>query len=229
MFPMTPEESAEFMRQLDDAIERENKFLDSRGWIQCLGTFVDHNGKEYVSESWAHPKTLKKYHAYTDAFDLATSDFLDEKGWESVLEIERVGEGKFEKIQKWGRYQSPVTKRLYNFLEAQWYAVERNFDESDYPYGMSRGTVEINNLIKDFKGDEFFVWFHSDGILDKNGERNHIFELWTKEEIREYKVEEAEKISKVMIEACVSAERARYALNWADENVEEAIKRATMV
>jgi hypothetical protein len=182
-----------------------------------------------VSEAWAHPITLKKYS--TGAFVVATEDYLREKGWKSILEVERAGEKKWNKIYKMGRCQSPVTKRIYCYLEAEWYAIERNFDESDYPFGMSQHTIELNKLIKDFKKDEYFIWFHrsSEGQHVGVYGETYITEFWTQDEIKTYKIDEAAKISKVMIEALVSPDRARCALNWSQDDVEKAIERASIV
>lgn len=203
-----PEQSEAFLLEMEKEDKKREDWLMSRGWAK-------------VGEVWESPISSELFEL-DKAYAVMISDLFRENGWRHITEIEKVG--KLAKLQTWARYQSPITKRIYAYLEAEWYA-ERGFDESDYPLGMSSGTVAINNLIKDLKADEYFVWFHKspDGPID-GIHGKYAFDFWTQEEIRAYKVDEAAKISRVMIDTCVSVERARYALNRADDNVEKAIK-----
>jgi hypothetical protein len=96
---------------------------------------------------------------------------LREKGWRPVVEKRHVG--KDGKINKWCRYQSPVTNRLYTFLDAQ-HIMEHGWNENAvYPDTCCKATIELNKLAGDnFTGNIIETWFY----IGDNGE--HIHQLW---------------------------------------------------
>jgi hypothetical protein len=163
---MSPEESAQMMQEWEARIAFEHKFLNDHGWTL--------DEKERI---WHGPKGEQIPNAYTDAYDHLTGNLLLANGWKTIVEVERWGKLEWNKpLQKWARYQSPKTNRVYSFLEAQ-YVMEKDWDENQYPDFCSLHTIEVNKLLgENFQDRVFHTWFY----LTEYGTNNpkHTLELW---------------------------------------------------
>lgn len=163
----------EEMKAIDERWDYEDKKLLEWGWYKEKRTLEDpyNKGKTYESEVWIDPNgSIHQEHAYTDAVGLK----LREQGWVGVTEIKLIGrEGlpcfKKHDPEKWARYQSPTTKKIYPFLEAM-DIFERNGDED--PKYCSDHALLLNELIgENFTGDTIQTQFHLDG-------EDRVLSLW---------------------------------------------------
>ncbi len=162
--------------ELDKEWNRRERFLSDHGWKKIEKLVKNpYNGQEYTVSAW-HDPIRNKIHAYADAYDQLTMLVLKEDGWKAILEVKHIGTRslgpKFPRREEWGRFQSPRTKRIYSFLEAQ-HIMEQGWKEDIYPSGCSENTRQLNRLAgDDFQGDTIETWFYR----GKNGE--HIHKLW---------------------------------------------------
>lgn len=139
---------------MNERFEYEDKVLKQNGWIQNADfSWTDSEGNS---------------HSCHQAYDHFTSAVIHKNGWKPITEIHRIGKREWHKVNVWARYQSPHTKRIYNFLEVQDF-MENNFIENAEV--CSECTIENNKLINDFDGDTIYTWFYLDG--DKS-----VYELW---------------------------------------------------
>lgn len=134
-------------------LERETAFLIQHGWT------------ETPDYKWLDPEG--KLHDCQSAYDHLMERVLDQKGWRTIIQQNRTGEKHhlYSDEYKMARYQSPVTKRIYTYLDAR-YIAENGWDESCYPdkcCGMSRMLTEL--VGENFSGNEIETWFHrKDGV-----------------------------------------------------------------
>lgn len=155
---------------------RREQFLLDHGWKKVEKTFKNPwNGQEYTASAW-HDPVRNAVHPYADAYDQLTMIILKEDGWRAILEVKHLGTKelgpKFPKREEWGRFQSPRTKRIYSFLEAQ-HIMERGWKEGIYPADCSENTRQLNRLAgENFQGDIIETWYYR----RKNGECIH--KLW---------------------------------------------------
>ena len=92
---------------------------------------------------------------------MRTLILLREREWKSVIEIRHCGKKEWNKVDKLERYQSPVTKRIYTFLDAQ-FIMEQGWDEQYCPFELCCGSTRmLNKLVGDnFDGDVIETWLH---------------------------------------------------------------------
>ena len=146
MRPMTKEEAAEMMEVFEKALNDQKNRLVLNGWIQ----------KEDFS--WIEPET-NKIHEGRDAYNIFTERTLLKQGWKIITEFKHLGNWK-KQPENWARYQSPKTKRIYSFLEAQ-YIMEENWDENFYPDSISAYTFRLNEILGDnFQLDKIYTRFY---------------------------------------------------------------------
>jgi hypothetical protein len=154
----------------DKEWERREQFLLDNGWKKVERTIKDSHGN-YKGIAWHDPVRNKTY-SYSDAYDQLTMIILKEDGWRAILEVKHLGKSKFTKKEEWGRFQSPRTKWIYSFLEAQ-YIMEQGWKEDIYPEGCSENTRQLNRLAgEDFQGDVIETWHYLE-----NGKSVH--KLWS--------------------------------------------------
>jgi len=142
-----------FWKELKKWSQIRDKLISKRGW-----TPIEYHKDELLGSSVSKWKTPSgKIVDDSEAYDLMTSAYLEEKGWRSVIELKRIGKAEWKKpIERWGRYQSPVTKRLYTFLDAQ-NIMENDWDES---IECSKHCTMLNNLVSNFAGTHIKTWFY---------------------------------------------------------------------
>lgn len=172
MFDITEEQLAAW----DARLEYERVKLAEWGWTISREQFPDpyNEGKTYETEVWTSPKTGKKVTAlHGNNYEAAVNEKIYEQGWKHILELDRWGKLEWNKpVEKWARYQSPVTKRIYGFLEVQ-DILEHNWDEDKvFPSRCCEHTLVLNQLIgPDFAGDTVRMWFYLEDGMD-------VFSLW---------------------------------------------------
>src|SRR5271165_3894707 len=169
---ITEEQLAAWEARLD----YERAKLAEWGWIITVEQYPDpyNKGKTYETEVWTSPKTGKKVTAlHGNNYTEAVSEKIDERGWKHILELHRWGKLEWNKpVEKWARYQSPVTKRIYSFLEVQ-DILEHDWDEDKvFPNRMCSHALTLNELVgPDFAGDTIRHWFYLEGDM-------HVDSLW---------------------------------------------------
>lgn len=167
-----PKDIEAFWEETDKRFKFEDDFLRKRGWTP--NAYYDDNSG--VSE-WKAPSG--EIVEGTKAYDRMTSEYLEEKGWRVVYEVERHGNAEWKKpITQWWRCQSPVTKRVYTYLDAQ-HIMEKDWDESVYPVECCGHSKMLNDLIgPDFTGTHIKTWFYL--TFDENHEtKERVFVHWT--------------------------------------------------
>jgi hypothetical protein len=160
----------EQLKQWEEEIDREANFLREHGWKEVTAPFSPPWNGEGLG--WEDP--FGTVHPYSNGYTQLVLQLLRERGWRMVKEIRHYdNEGRLiERMSEWGRYQSPVTKRIYTYLDAQ-YVLEQGSDESGYPERYCGATVELDRLVGDnFTGDVIETWFHKVG-------ENSVLEMWT--------------------------------------------------
>lgn len=165
MKPLTPKQIEDFTNRC----EFEYKFLKDNGWI-----FSE------FDKTWVSPEG--EIINNVDAYDYLTGMLLISAGWRHVTEVKKVGKsGWAMPLQRLARYQSPKTKRIYSFQEAQ-YIMGNNWDENLYLNFCSLYTISVNKLLgNDFKKDVYYTWFYlKDNAVLK--EDNRVLELWEPED-----------------------------------------------
>jgi hypothetical protein len=172
MFNLTEEDVAAW----EARIKYEEDKLAEWGWKTSVRQVLDPNksGNTYEETFWTSPKTGKEYTAvHGKNYDAAVSEKIDEQGWKHILELNRSGKLEWNKpVEKWARYQSPVTKRVYSFLEVQ-DILEQDWDEDKvFPDRICEHTRIVNELIgPDFTSDTIRFWFYLENGL-------HVSSLW---------------------------------------------------
>lgn len=139
--------------------KRQEALLREHGWTQTTATFTySWNNEEYEAECWIDPRSGYKHVSSRDAYDRLTEYILADHGWRTIVEVKKCDK-LVNGVQEWARYQSPKTKKVYTYLDAQ-YVMENNWDESGYPEFCCGHTVDLNNLIGDnFDGNILYTWF----------------------------------------------------------------------
>ena len=166
---MTPQEAEALWKAVEENEKFKHDFLIRRGWTP----FEEFEDKSGVSK-WKHPKG--EIVCCGDAYDRMTSDYLDEKGWKDIIEVERYGNAEWKKpIEQWCRSQSPVTKRIYTYLDAQ-HIMEKNWDEF---VECCEHSKMLNDLIgPNFEGSHIKTWFYL--TFNENHEKiDEVFCHWT--------------------------------------------------
>lgn len=82
---------------------------------------------------------------------------LKENNWRQIIVVKHIFTVK-ENIEKWGYYQSPKTKKIYNFLGCQNIILHDWNEDLDEQY-FAQQNIWLNELIKDFTGNEIHTSF----------------------------------------------------------------------
>ncbi len=157
----------------DADLKRQEKMLEEHGWKRVYRPETNKwSGEIYDALFWEDP--FGNPHPYSNGYDQLTLVLLREKGWRKIIEVKHCGKKEWNKEpEKWGRYQSPDTKRVYTFLDAQ-YIMEQGWNESCYPENCCGSTKLLNKLLgEDFKGDAIETWLH------RNEQDELVLEWWT--------------------------------------------------
>jgi hypothetical protein len=168
MMNLTVEEIEVFKNEF----KKREQFLLDHGWQLIEKLVKDTSGKEVKAKLW-HDTVRDKRYPYSEGYDQLTMIILRENSWGAIKEILHLGKNK-DRIETWGRFQSPLSGRVYSFLEAQ-SIMENNWSESIFPDGCSEKTRLRNSLIgENFQGDTIKIWYYQEG-------NKKVFDLWKKD------------------------------------------------
>lgn len=159
MKPMSREEAKALSEAWEANLRHQEAKLRDAGWTQ----------KEYT---WIDPVTGEEQDAERSYLRLMERKMIA-RGWRPFVEVKRL-QGSKRPPTEWARYQSPLTNRVYTFLDALFIA-ENNWDESGYPELFCGHSVDLNNLLgPDFRGERVYTLFRAEG--DK-----YVLEFWNNE------------------------------------------------
>ena len=154
---ITEQQVEEWIKAVDNQIE----FLRSHGWTKS---------EDYKWESPDGQISLEFNHAYTSLI----CGLLKEKGWRKILEIRHLGRKEWKKVNEWGRYQSPVTKRVYGYLDAEYFA-ENNWEECELDKCSGNAKMLSELVGENFEGEIIETWLHR----KDDGTDEYILDFWT--------------------------------------------------
>lgn len=137
MRPMTPEEAAAMSKAWEEEDARREAFMAQEGWKR------DPYSVWYPPDGDAQLMSSDFGQAYANAVCAA----LRRQGWVDVTERVLIpllkGDGR---DQKWARYRSPASGRVYSYLEAEHCLFDPEV-EDEWPDAFCTHTQDLNRLL----------------------------------------------------------------------------------
>lgn len=153
------EELEQFFKELKKEHDKNTEWLIQRGWKKTEEYHAEPN-RSLKSNVWVSPKGKRAVHTIDliafkhlpQAIDVATRDFLEEKGWKKVTIVKKTP--LLDETQRWCHYLHPTSNKVYSFLEAEDIARFNNNDDSLAEECLSPLTNRLNEDLKDIQVEE---------------------------------------------------------------------------